>query len=36
MSLEQLKDFLFRMQQDEALKQKVLSAPNAEDVAISP
>jgi predicted ribosomally synthesized peptide with nif11-like leader len=33
MSLEQLKGFLQRMQQDEALKQKVLSAATADDVA---
>jgi predicted ribosomally synthesized peptide with nif11-like leader len=33
MSLEQLKDFLLRMQQDGALKQQVLSAATADDVA---
>jgi predicted ribosomally synthesized peptide with nif11-like leader len=33
MSLEQLKGFLQRMQQDEALKQEVLSAATADDVA---
>lgn len=33
MSLEQLKAFLIRMQQDEALKQQVLSAATADDVA---
>jgi predicted ribosomally synthesized peptide with nif11-like leader len=31
--LEQLKGFLQRMQQDEALKQEVLSAATADDVA---
>ncbi len=35
MSLEQLKDFLFRRHQDEALKQQVLSAATADDVAQS-
>ncbi|MFM7465948.1 MAG: Nif11-like leader peptide family natural product precursor, partial [Cyanobium sp.] len=33
MSLEQLKGFLQRMQQDEALKQEVLAAATADDVA---
>jgi predicted ribosomally synthesized peptide with nif11-like leader len=33
MSLEQLKGFLQRMQQDDALKQEVLSAATADDVA---
>jgi len=33
MSLEQLKGFLQRMQQEEALKQEVLSAATADDVA---
>jgi predicted ribosomally synthesized peptide with nif11-like leader len=33
MSLEQLKGFLQRMQQDENLKQQVLSAATADDVA---
>jgi predicted ribosomally synthesized peptide with nif11-like leader len=33
MSLEQLKGFLQRMQQDESLKQEVLSAATADDVA---
>ena len=33
MSLEQLKGFLLRMQNDEALKQQVLSAATADDVA---
>ncbi|MEB3257578.1 MAG: Nif11-like leader peptide family natural product precursor [Cyanobacteriota bacterium] len=33
MSLEQLKGFLQRMQQDEALKQQVLAAATADDVA---
>jgi predicted ribosomally synthesized peptide with nif11-like leader len=33
MSLEQLKDFLLRMQQDGTLKQQVLSAATADDVA---
>ena len=33
MSLEQLKAFLVRMQKDEGLKQQVLSAATADDVA---
>lgn len=33
MSLEQLKGFLLRMQQDGALKQQVLAAATADDVA---
>jgi predicted ribosomally synthesized peptide with nif11-like leader len=33
MSLEQLKAFLARMQQDETLKQQVLAASTADDVA---
>lgn len=33
MSLEQLKGFLQRMQHDEALKQQVLAAATADDVA---
>lgn len=33
MSLEQLKAFLVRMQQDETLKQRVLAAATADDVA---
>ncbi|MFY7696285.1 MAG: Nif11-like leader peptide family natural product precursor [Cyanobium sp.] len=33
MSLEQLKGFLQRMQQDENLKQQVLAAATADDVA---
>lgn len=33
MSLEQLKAFLVRMQKDETLKQQVLSAATADDVA---
>jgi predicted ribosomally synthesized peptide with nif11-like leader len=33
MSLEQLKGFLQRMQQEEALKQQVLAAATADDVA---
>jgi predicted ribosomally synthesized peptide with nif11-like leader len=33
MALEQLKHFLLRMQQDESLKQQVLSAATADDVA---
>ena len=33
MSLEQLKAFILRMQQDAALKQQVLSAATADDVA---
>lgn len=33
MSLEQLKGFLLRMQQDETLKQHVLAAATADDVA---
>ncbi|MFY8150252.1 MAG: Nif11-like leader peptide family natural product precursor [Prochlorococcaceae cyanobacterium] len=33
MSLEQLRAFLARMQQDDALKQKVLAAATADDVA---
>ncbi len=34
MSLEQLKGFLRRMQQDEGLKQQVLSSATADDVAL--
>lgn len=33
MSLDQLKAFLTRMQQDEGLRQSVLSAATADDVA---
>jgi predicted ribosomally synthesized peptide with nif11-like leader len=33
MSLDQLKGFLQRMQQDESLKQQVLAAATADDVA---
>lgn len=33
MALEQLKNFLLRMQQDESLKQQVLAAATADDVA---
>lgn len=33
MALEQLKAFLARMQQEEGLKQQVLSAATADDVA---
>jgi predicted ribosomally synthesized peptide with nif11-like leader len=33
MSLDQLKAFLARMQRDEALKDRVLSATTADDVA---
>lgn len=33
MSLEQLKAFLVRMQQEESLKHQVLSAATADDVA---
>ncbi|MGA0365424.1 MAG: Nif11-like leader peptide family natural product precursor, partial [Vulcanococcus sp.] len=33
MSLDQLKDFLARLQADEALKQQVLAAATADDVA---
>ena len=33
MSLEQLRAFLVRMQQDEHLKQEVLAAATADDVA---
>jgi predicted ribosomally synthesized peptide with nif11-like leader len=33
MTLDQLKAFLLRMQQDEGLKQQVLSAATADDVA---
>ncbi|MFM7236674.1 MAG: Nif11-like leader peptide family natural product precursor [Cyanobium sp.] len=33
MTLDQLKAFLLRMQQDDGLKQQVLSAATADDVA---
>jgi len=34
MSIEQLRDFLVRMQADGALKQQVLAAATADDVAL--
>jgi predicted ribosomally synthesized peptide with nif11-like leader len=33
MALDQLKDFLIRMQQDDAIRRQVLAAATADDVA---